>query len=65
MVCSGLPVRNGDKHAGEISTLALDILSKCGQFQIRHMPELPLRIRIGLHTGKYCYIKILYTHYTL
>lgn len=31
--------------------MALDLLSKCGQFVIRHMPETPMRLRIGLHTG--------------
>ncbi|KAL3311698.1 Retinal guanylyl cyclase 2 [Cichlidogyrus casuarinus] len=31
--------------------MALDLLSKCGTFVIRHMPEVPLRLRIGLHTG--------------
>ena len=31
--------------------LALDLLSQCGQFEIRHMPEIPLRVRIGLHSG--------------
>ena len=51
MVCSGLPVRNGNKHAGEISTMALDLLSQCGNFTIKHMPEVPLRVRIGLHSG--------------
>ncbi|XP_021372746.1 retinal guanylyl cyclase 2-like [Mizuhopecten yessoensis] len=51
MVVSGLPVRNGNKHAGEIGTMALDLLSICGTFKIRHMPEVPLRLRIGLHTG--------------
>jgi guanylate cyclase 2F len=52
MVCSGLPIRNAERHAGEIGTMALDILSKCGVFKIRHMPDLPLRLRIGLHSGQ-------------
>ncbi|XP_055954311.1 retinal guanylyl cyclase 2 [Patella vulgata] len=51
MVVSGLPTRIGYKHAGEISTMALDLLSQCGTFKIRHMPDVPLRLRIGLHTG--------------
>ena len=51
MVCSGLPIRNGGRHVGEIGTMALDILSKCGEFRIRHMPDIPLRLRIGLHSG--------------
>ncbi|XP_046575991.1 retinal guanylyl cyclase 2-like [Haliotis rubra] len=51
MVSSGLPVRNGNRHAGEISTMALDLLSQCGKFTIRHMPDVPMRLRIGLHSG--------------
>lgn len=51
MVVSGLPVANGNRHAGEIGTMALDLLSQCGTFTIRHMPEVPLRLRIGLHSG--------------
>ncbi|CAH1780955.1 unnamed protein product [Owenia fusiformis] len=51
MCASGLPVRNGNRHAGEISHMALDLLSGCGTFVIRHNPDIPLRVRIGLHTG--------------
>ncbi|CAH8494719.1 unnamed protein product [Heterobilharzia americana] len=51
MVVSGLPVRNGQLHAGEIATMALDLLSECGTFVIRHMPDVPLRLRIGLHSA--------------
>lgn len=68
MVASGLPVPNGNRHAGEIGTMALDLLSQCGTFTIRHMPEVPLRLRIGLHSGKSVIIRpskqyyILYSH---
>ncbi|TPP61763.1 Guanylate cyclase [Fasciola gigantica] len=51
MVVSGLPTRNGRLHAGETATMALDLLSQCGTFVIRHMPDMPLRLRIGLHSG--------------
>ncbi|XP_070572314.1 atrial natriuretic peptide receptor 1-like [Ptychodera flava] len=51
MVASGLPVRNGDRHSGEIASLALEMLSSSLDFRIRHMTEMPLQIRIGLHTG--------------
>ncbi|NXL63178.1 GUC2F cyclase, partial [Chordeiles acutipennis] len=51
MVASGLPKRNGNKHAAEIANMSLDILSSVGSFRMRHMPDIPLRIRIGLHTG--------------
>lgn len=51
MVVSGLPVRNGDKHAGEIATMALELVSKVIDFRIRHLPESRLKLRIGIHTG--------------
>ncbi|KAK5893155.1 hypothetical protein CgunFtcFv8_006053 [Champsocephalus gunnari] len=51
MVASGLPVCNDDRHAAEIANMALDILSAVGTFKMRHMPDVPVRIRIGLHTG--------------
>ncbi|NXA38115.1 GUC2F cyclase, partial [Eudromia elegans] len=51
MVASGLPKRNGNKHAAEIANMSLDILSSVGSFKMRHMPDIPIRIRIGLHTG--------------
>uniref|UniRef100_A0A8C5ART8 Guanylate cyclase n=1 Tax=Gadus morhua TaxID=8049 RepID=A0A8C5ART8_GADMO len=51
MVASGVPILNGDRHAAEIANMALDILSAVGTFKMRHMPDVPLRLRIGLHTG--------------
>lgn len=51
MVVSGLPIRNGNKHAGEIATMALNLLHHCGEFKICHLPGIPLRVRIGLHSG--------------
>nr|DBA18290.1 TPA: hypothetical protein GDO54_016559 [Pyxicephalus adspersus] len=51
MVVSGLPNRNGNRHAVDISRMALDILSFMGTFQLRHFPGLPVWIRIGVHTG--------------
>lgn len=52
MVASGVPVPNGNRHAAEIANMALDILSAVGTFKMRHMPDVPVRIRIGLHTGE-------------
>lgn len=51
MVVSGLPVRIGD-HAEQIATMALDLLHQSGKFQVKHLPDVPLQLRIGLHTGK-------------
>lgn len=52
MVASGLPKRNGNKHAAEIANMSLNILSSVGTFQMRHMPDVPVRIRIGIHSGE-------------
>ncbi|XP_048192250.1 guanylate cyclase 2G-like [Perognathus longimembris pacificus] len=51
MVASGLPIRNGSKHVHEIATMSLHFLSATIHFQIGHMPEEKLKLRIGLHTG--------------
>lgn len=51
MVVSGLPERNGNKHAGEIARMSLALLNQVKQFKIRHRPDEPLRLRIGIHTG--------------
>ncbi|XP_057301021.1 uncharacterized protein LOC130635645 isoform X2 [Hydractinia symbiolongicarpus] len=51
MIVSGLPTRNGDKHAGEICTTALDLMSAIGDFEIAHMKDTKLRLRAGVHTG--------------
>jgi class 3 adenylate cyclase len=57
MVVSGLPNRNGDNHAVEISKLSLKLLQSIKQFTVRHRPDQQLQLRIGLHSGKY---QILY-----
>ncbi|XP_021935075.1 atrial natriuretic peptide receptor 2-like [Zootermopsis nevadensis] len=54
MVVSGLPQRNGDDHAREISLMALAILGAVNSFTIKHKPEAQLRIRIGIHSGPVC-----------
>lgn len=52
MVSSGVPTRNGNRHAAEMANMSLDILHCIGTFKMRHMPELKVRICIGLHTGE-------------
>uniref|UniRef100_H2M894 Guanylate cyclase n=1 Tax=Oryzias latipes TaxID=8090 RepID=H2M894_ORYLA len=50
MVASGLPISNGNKHALEISTMALHFLAAIKIFKIPHMPNEGLAIRIGIHS---------------
>uniref|UniRef100_A0A669DTG4 Guanylate cyclase n=1 Tax=Oreochromis niloticus TaxID=8128 RepID=A0A669DTG4_ORENI len=51
MVASGLPKRNGNRHAVDICRMALDILAFMGTFQLRHLPGIAVWIRIGVHSG--------------
>ena len=51
LVASGLPVPNMERHAAEISDMALHVLSSVMAFKIRHRPDKQLQVRIGLHSG--------------
>ena len=52
MVVSGIPVAT-PFHAREIANMAIDLVKACTDFKIPHMPDEPLKIRVGLHSGKY------------
>ncbi|NXI35783.1 ANPRB protein, partial [Galbula dea] len=51
MVVSGVPKENGIRHAGEIASMALDLLNVCKTFKIPHKPNTLLKIRAGIHSG--------------
>ncbi|PFX31873.1 atrial natriuretic peptide receptor 1-like [Stylophora pistillata] len=52
MVVSGLPIKNGHDHAGEISRMALHLLDSVKEdFIVRHKPGYKLQLRIGIHSG--------------
>ncbi|XP_064642360.1 speract receptor-like [Lineus longissimus] len=51
MVVSGLPIRNGIRHAAEIAGMSLHLLRAIKVFKVRHKPEHQLMLRIGIHTG--------------
>ncbi|KAK6176072.1 hypothetical protein SNE40_014428 [Patella caerulea] len=52
MVASGLPERNGDKHAEEIATMSIDLLTAVKQVNVPIPIENDcLQMRIGIHTG--------------
>ncbi|XP_055354563.1 atrial natriuretic peptide receptor 1-like [Paramacrobiotus metropolitanus] len=53
LVVSGLPVRNGIKHAGEIATMALYLKRDIGFLTFRNSTASTpkLRLRVGLHSG--------------
>lgn len=51
---SGLPLKNGIRHAGEISSMALDLLTAIRTYRIQHRPDETLKLRVGIHTGPVC-----------
>ncbi|TNN31320.1 Heat-stable enterotoxin receptor [Liparis tanakae] len=51
MVASGLPKRSGNRHAVAVCRMALDILAFICNFQLRHLPGIPVWIRIGVHSA--------------
>ncbi|CAH2232762.1 jg15507 [Pararge aegeria aegeria] len=54
MVVSGLPIRNGILHAGEVASMALALLSATRAFRVRHRPEHRMLLRVGIHSGPVC-----------
>ena len=50
MVVSGLPERTS-AHAGNIASLAIELLAAVNNFRISHRPNDALQLRIGMHTG--------------
>ncbi|XP_052083557.1 uncharacterized protein LOC127720848 [Mytilus californianus] len=51
MVVSGVPKCNGRRHASEIATMAVDLLSHVKCLEVPHLPGIKLKIRIGIHSG--------------
>ena len=51
MLVSGLPVQNGTRHSVEVCDAALEILEATRQYDVKHMPETQIKIRIGIHSG--------------
>lgn len=50
MVVAGVPQIN-PRHICEIANLALDVMSEVTNFRIQHLPDTPLLVRVGIHTG--------------
>ncbi|XP_063374778.1 atrial natriuretic peptide receptor 2-like [Cydia amplana] len=51
MVVSGLPMRNGNRHAAEIARMSLALLNGVACKTVPHRPGERLLLRIGMHTG--------------
>jgi len=55
MVASGLPTIY-ERHAQEMSLLALELLDSVKHHVIEHLPQQKLQLRIGLHSGSSAFI---------
>uniref|UniRef100_A0AC34RHH9 Guanylate cyclase domain-containing protein n=1 Tax=Panagrolaimus sp. JU765 TaxID=591449 RepID=A0AC34RHH9_9BILA len=51
MCVSGLPHRNGNMHAREISILSLALIEAIKYVKVPHLPDENLNIRVGAHCG--------------
>ncbi len=54
MVVSGLPERNGVRHADQIARMALDLLGAVDEVKLPVFFTERLSVRIGINTGKQC-----------
>lgn len=52
MVASGLPTVY-ERHAQEMSLLALELLDSVKHYAIPHLPQQTVELRIGLHSGRF------------
>ncbi|XP_038056003.1 uncharacterized protein LOC119727994 [Patiria miniata] len=51
MLVSGLPLRNGNRHAGMITSGAWHLLEGFSSFIVPHKQEEKLKLRIGIHSA--------------
>ena len=51
MVASGLPLRNGSKHAEEIARFAMTIQKEMDNFKVPDLDQRTVQIRVAIHTG--------------
>jgi guanylate cyclase len=63
MCCSGLPIRNGIRHAGEIASMALDLLTAIHTYRVAHRPKDTLKLRIGIHSGYGIFLLFNYAYF--
>jgi hypothetical protein len=40
-------------HSSQIANMALDVCVSCGDIEVDNVPDSKLRLRIGIHTGKF------------
>ena len=57
MVVSGVPKINGNDHAEQIASMALELIRQSAKHcLVPHSDQEKVRIRVGLHSGRACEI---------
>ncbi len=51
VVASGVPTQNGNKHGAEICAMSVALLDAIQEFDIPHLKDEHLLMRIGIHSG--------------
>ncbi|KAI6175194.1 Guanylate cyclase [Aphelenchoides fujianensis] len=51
MVASGVPQENENRHVFEISEIALQLRDVCAGYEVDHIPDWRVQVRIGYHCG--------------
>jgi class 3 adenylate cyclase len=51
MVVSGVPKENRSKHASELCTMALHLMSAILQYKFEKDPSIKIKLRMGLNSG--------------
>ena len=51
LVVSGVPIRNGHNHSMQMALVALGFLHQLSQFQVEHIGNEHILMRVGLNTG--------------
>lgn len=46
-----MPIKNDNRHVGEIASMSLELLLAVKTHRISHRPNETLKLRIGIHTG--------------
>ena len=52
LVASGLPKKNGEKHAAEICAMSLSVMAACGMIERPDKRPQTIEMKAGVHTGK-------------
>uniref|UniRef100_A0A1I8HH80 Guanylate cyclase domain-containing protein n=2 Tax=Macrostomum lignano TaxID=282301 RepID=A0A1I8HH80_9PLAT len=51
LIVSGVPIRNGRRHAHELAVLSIDLRHHALHIRVAHMPGVSMHLQIAIHSG--------------